>query len=214
MFYSWKFSKSTLFTLIFTGLVGIFVLAFAYHLRHYTEILSGVIGGLTIILGMVTAEWLRSTREQATATELGLYNLMTKFQLAIFNIAVIMDGSLSYENKGEYTLLMDVQYQLQILATKTRWPQPNAKVIREMAHDVGLKVGAMMRDAVENDHIWSTEKRYQLNTEFLSLLFLVFGHGKDQLYSDTQAQLKFRETEPRLGMTTPWRRQAEREKER
>ena len=61
----WKFSKSTGLTLAITGIVGICVLVFAYHLHHYTEILSGVIGGLTIILGMVTAEWLRSSREEA-----------------------------------------------------------------------------------------------------------------------------------------------------
>ena len=68
MFDFWKFSKRTALTLMATTLAGAFGLVFAYHLHHYTEILSGVIGGLTIILGMVVAEWLRSSREQAEKT--------------------------------------------------------------------------------------------------------------------------------------------------
>ena len=75
----WKSSKSTALILAITGFVGICVLAFAYHLRHYTEILSGVIGGLTIILGMVTAEWLRSAREDSEANVSRLHILQLNF---------------------------------------------------------------------------------------------------------------------------------------
>ena len=207
----WKFSKSTSLTLVITGLAGILVLAFAYHLRHYTEILSGVIGGLTIILGMVIAEWLRSTREQAETTLARLENLGSNFQLALFNAHIILEEPLSYENKDKFLAFRRVGFELSFFGLFYRWPQPHAREVRKLANELGMKLLALVRDAAENEHLWSTEKRYQLNEEFGQLFSLLAGEEKKKSDADMRNYLQYRETEVRPGMTVSWRRQAERE---
>ena len=207
----WKFSKSTSLTLAITGLAGILVLIFAYHLHHYTEILSGVIGGLTIILGMVIAEWLRSTREQAETTLARLENLASNFQLVLFNAHYMLEEPLSYENKDKYLASRTVAGELYFFELFYRWPQTHAREVRKLANELGAKLFAMVRDAAENEHLWSTEKRYQLNEEFGQLFSLLAGEEKKKVDADMRNYLQYRETEVRPGMTVSWRRQAERE---
>jgi len=211
MFDYWKFSKSTSLTLVATSLVGVFVLAFAYHLHHYTEILSGMIGGLTIVLGMVTAEWLRSTREQSEITIERLHRLNTNFQLVIFNARILLEESLSYEYREEYLAYRDLQFELSYFEFFYRWPQPNAKAVREQALELGARLYAMVRDAVENEHLWSTEKRFQLNDDFGKIFTLIYAERESKYNAGMQDYVRYRETEVRPGMTLSWRRQAERE---
>ncbi len=207
----WKFSKSTVLTLVITGVVGTCVLAFAYHLRHYTEILSGVIGGLTIILGMVTAEWLRSAREEAAVNELRRHNLMVNIQWHFFNAEFFLEGPFTPESEERFKTYSDMRHQLNLLAIRTRWPQPNAKRIRQQAIPLAAKWDAMARDAMQNGHLWSAQKRYELYIEAVDLLDLILGGGKkvEALYNEIY--LKSRETAPRKGMPMHWLRQEERE---
>ena len=210
----WKSSKSTALTLALTGLAGVSVLAFAYHLRHYTEILSGVIGGLTIILGMVTAEWLRSAREDAEANVSRLHTLQLNFYSLVLHHDFSLEDSLSPRVQQKIEKFWEVQYQLHLLAVKTRWPQPNAKRIRLQSLLLEAKLVAMFRDAFENDHLWSAEKRHKLQEEFLELWYLILPGGKkvEDLFNETY--LMSRETEVREGMSMVWLKQTEREKER
>ena len=203
----WKFSKSTGLTLAITGIVGICVLVFAYHLHHYTEILSGVIGGLTIILGMVTAEWLRSSREEAAENEVRRHHIMLNIQWHFFN------GPITAENEERFKTYSDMRHHLNVLGIRTRWPQPNAREIRKQAISLAAKWDAMVRDAAQNGHLWSAEKRYYLYIEAVDFLDLILGGGKrvEDLYN--QILSESRETTPRKGMPLHWLHQAEREKE-
>jgi len=210
----WKSSKSTALILALTGFAGICVLAFAYHLRHYTEILSGVIGGLTIILGMVTAEWLRSAREDSEANVSRLHTLYLNFFSLTLNFELNLEDSLSPRFQQQMKILWDVQYQLRLLAVKTRWPQPNANRIRLKSLLLEAKLIAMFRDAVENDHLWNAEKRHKLQEEMIELWSLILPGGKKVEALSTEMYLKSRETEVREGMSMVWLKQAEREKER
>ena len=198
MFNSWRFSKSTSLTLAVTTAAGAFVLAFAYHLHHYTEILSGVIGGLTIILGMVTAEWLRSTSEASEETWLHLRNLAVNFSSVIFNPEFLLTDPSSIEYRDQWKTMMEVFADLTHLTIKTRWPQPNAKDVR--------------RRALE--HLWSVEKRYQLLLEADALFFAFEGVSKKEEQIFLNARSKWRETEQREGMGMQWLKQAERERQR
>lgn len=208
----WKSSKSTALILAITGFVGICVLAFAYHLRHYTEILSGVIGGLTIILGMVTAEWLRSAREDSEANVSRLHTLQLNFWSLTLNPELNLEDSLSPRFQQQMKTFWDVQYQLHLLAVKTRWPQPNAKRIRLESLLLEAKLTAMFRDAVENDHLWNAAKRHKLQEEMIELYSLILPGGKKDEALLTETYLKSRETEVREGMSMVWLKQAEREK--
>ena len=191
-------------------MAGILVLAFAYHLRHYTEILSGVIGGLTIILGMVIAEWLRSNREQAETTLARFHNLASNAHLVLLNSPYLLEESLSSEFKDQFQNSIDIDFELGWFELFYRWPQPNARAVRTLANELRLKFNAMLMDAAENGHLWSTEKRFQLSGDFQSLFVLLVGVDTAGHVFWKNA-MKYRETEQRPGMPNPWRGQAERE---
>ena len=211
----WGSSKSTALTLALTGFVGICVLIFAYHLHHYTEILNGVISGLTIILGMVTAEWLRSAREDSAANVSRLHTLQLNYYSLVLNPEFLLeDDTLSLRFQEQIKMFYDIGYQLDLLATKTRWLQPNAKKIRLQSLLLNAKSTAMFRDAVENRHLWSVEERHGLQLEMLALAEIALSAGKKESDLSMDMYLKSRKTEPREGMSLVWLKQAEREKER
>ena len=207
----WKSSKSSSLVLILTGLVGVCVLAFAYHQHHFTEILSGVIGGLTIILGIVTAEWLRTAREDSEANVSRLHTLQLNYYPLILNPDFLLGDETVPLIKEQTKTFYDVNYNLLLLATKTRWPQPNAKKIRLQALSLRAKNLAMFRDAVENRHLWSAEKRHGLQIEMNELADTVFTRRKRDVEIAREIYYKSRETEPREGMSMVWLMQAERE---
>lgn len=207
----WKSSKSTSLTLLVTSMAGILILAFAYHLHHYTEILSGVIGGLTIILGMVTAEWLRSTRDEAEATERRLRSIAVNFRSVVFNVEYLLTDPSAPLHQEKEIALRELFYELSQVARKTRWPQSNAKEIRRQALEVLTGLSAMIQDATENEHIWSVEKRFGLGLEAVHLLNNIVDGTKEAALQMEMSKKK-RETEPRQGMSMQWLRQAERER--
>ena len=204
----WTFSKSTVLTLVATSLVGIFVLTFAYHLRHYAEILSGVIGGLTIILGMVTGEWLRSTPTEAEKNLERLEFIENNIESVLFNAQIFSEGSLFH--KDEHLLAHKIARQLYFFEYHYRWPQPNAREIRKIASELGAEYWAMMDDASENELLWSAEKRYKFLVEFFPFFYLLRGEKAERLELGYQNYLKYRETERRPEMKISWRKQAER----
>ena len=208
----WKNSKSSVLTLVITAVAGACVLAFAYHLRHYSEILSGVIGGLTIILGMVTAEWLRSTSEASEETWLHLRNLSVNFSSVIFNPEFLLTDPSSIEYRDQWKTMMEVFADLTHLTIKTRWPQPNAKDVRRRSLEVVGALNAMVGDAFQNEHLWSVEKRYQLLQEADALFFAFDAVSKKEEKIFLNAHAKWRETERREGMGMQWMKQAERER--
>lgn len=61
------------------------LLGFAYQRHRSSEILTGVIGGLTIILGMITAGWLRASREQIELTRSRFFELLTHLERYLYN---------------------------------------------------------------------------------------------------------------------------------
>ena len=99
---SWKFAKGTYLTLLLVGGTGIAVLLFAYHQKRYSEILTGVIGGTTIILGMVTAEWLRDSREQVERTRKLFAIILSNIVQFLYNAEFLLAEPFSEKYSVEY----------------------------------------------------------------------------------------------------------------
>ena len=165
MMESWKFSKGLLLTAFSTGLIWFLVLGFAYRQHRSSEILTGVIGGLTIILGMITAEWLRSCREQVEVTRRKHRELISVIDTFLYNFEEAMQNPYSKEQSHHFEEFNQIYSALESLIRTTRWPQPNAEKIRDAARILYAKLTALNRDAWENGHIWSLEKRLTLALE-------------------------------------------------
>lgn len=174
MFESWRFSKGTLLTVLATALTTSVVLGVAYHLHHYSEILSGVIGGLTIILGMITAEWLRSSREKVEETRLRYEILDRLWDRCMFNAEEFFDSPFLEVNAQLNEDFNKISHTIILMARTTRWPQPNAKKIREQATELDFQFRAFLLDALERKHVWSLQRRASLWTEFTILRPLIW----------------------------------------
>ena len=203
---SWKFAKGTYLTLFVVGGTGIVVLLFAYHQKRYSEILTGVIGGTTIILGMVTAEWLRDSREQVERTKKQFDIILSNFKQVLYNAEFLLDEPYSEKYSVEYARLINTRTALSTLGTTTKWPQPNARKIREAARELETQIFALYSDATESGYLWSVEKRWQLISESNKILGLIVGNkNPESSYAHWINQTeKYRETPLNTGLPLVW----------
>lgn len=208
MFDSWKFSKGSYLVIILTAGTGTLILAIAYHLRHFSEILSGVIGGLTIILGMLTAEWLRSSRQLIENTRTSYKNLMLNFERLLYSFDEFAADQYLTENYLYWDQFERCSDSLVWLARSTRWPQPNAKKIRIVALDLLLRFEAMIADATENDYVWSIQDRFDLLTGIIQFPSLIWSRNRDQRNVVKSQVEAYRKTSPNDGLPLAWRRKS------
>ena len=203
---SWKFAKGTYLTLFVIGVTGIAVLLFAYHQKRYSEILTGIIGGTTIILGMVTAEWLRDSREQVERTKKQFDIILSNFKQVLYNAEFLLDEPYSEKYSVEYARLINIRTALFTLSSATKWPQPNARKIREVAGELEVQIFALYSDAVDSGYLWSVEKRYQLISESEKILGLILGvKNLETSYAHfIKLTEKYRETPINSGFSHAW----------
>lgn len=190
----WKFSKGLLLTVFMMGLISFLVLGFAYQQDRSSEILTGVIGGLTIILGMITAEWLRSCREQVEFTRSRHRELVSVIDTYLYNFEEAAQDPYSKEQSHHLEELNQIISVLLSLIYTTRWPQPNAGKIRDAALSVFAKVDALTEDAWENGHIWSLEKRLTLGYEALMIGRLIWIRTAEDIVAYRVKVDKYRES--------------------
>jgi hypothetical protein len=204
MMESWKFSKGLLLTAFITGLIWFLLLGFAYQQHRSSEILTGVIGGLTVILGMITAEWLRSCREQVEVTRSRLWELISLLQPFLYHFDEFMQDPFSRENFHHLEEFNRIYSALHSLIRTTRWPQPNAGKIRDAAGDLTAKLHALQSDAHENGHIWTLEKRMRLFIELSQISKLIWDRSPEEV-DDFQVQIeKYRESPKNEGFPVGW----------
>ncbi len=178
---SWKYSKGNYITILITTCLGLFVFALAYRNHHYSEILSGVIGGITIILGMLTAQWLRSTRERVKEARELIYQFLSNLEPFLYNLEDFSKSPFAHAQTTEWNLFIHVRRSLVFLAGDTRWPQPRASKIRAMSSDLDARIIAMYRDAFENGYIWSVKERLELNSRCWELHHELWGRKTQEI---------------------------------
>ena len=201
---SWKFSKGLLLTALITGLVWSLLLGFAYQQHRASEILTGIIGGLTVILGMITAEWLRSCREQVEVTRIRYYELTSHLQPYLYHFDEFMQDPFSSEHAQRFDEFSRIFSALYSLIRVTRWPQPNAAKIREAARELTAKLSALQIDAHENGHMWNVEKRMPLVFELSEIGKLIWGRTPEEV-DDFQVHVeKYRESPKNEGFPFGW----------
>ena len=178
---SWKYSKGNYITIVITTCLGGFVFALAYRNHHYSEILSGVIGGITIILGMLTAQWLRSTRERVQEARELIYEFLSNLEPFLYNLEDFSRSPLAHGQATEWNLFIHARRSLVFLAGDTRWPQPRARKIRAISSDLDARIIAMYRDAFENGYIWTLNDRLDLNSRCWALHHELWGRKSQEI---------------------------------
>ena len=204
MLETWKFSKGILLTGLVTSIFWLLVLTYAWSQHRSSEILTGVIGGLTVILGMLTAEWLRSAREQVDLTRMRHEELMTHLEKVLYNFDDFMRDQFSEVGSRHWNDYNHVISSLIRLSRTTKWPQPNALEIRKAARDILAKMRALALDAEENDHIWKLEERLELHLESRELHSLIWAHETEESDDFESLINKYRKTAPSPGIPATW----------
>ena len=99
---------------------------------------------------------------------------------------------------------MTIQTTMNLFARTTRWPQPNAREIRDRALDLFAKIGAMQMDAHENGHFWSLEKRMTLFLEFRKIAPLVWARKPEEIDEFKKRSDQYRESPQNTGLAFGW----------
>ena len=204
MIETWKFSKGILLTAFATAIVWFLLLGFAYQQHKSSEILTGVIGGLTVILGMITAEWLRSSREQVEVARQRFYELVSLLQKFLYKYDDFMQDPFSDEQAHRMEDFNRISSCLSLLVRTTRWPQPNAGKIREEALELMAKLSALQTDAHENGHIWKLEKRMELVFDQIKLRDLIWDRKTEDVADFKERTDKYRESPKNEGFPFGW----------
>lgn len=208
MFDSWKYSKGSYLVIIFTAGFGAIIFGIAFHLRNFSEILTGVIGGLTIILGMLTAEWLRSSRQQIEETRTSFKNLVLNLERLLYSYDEFATDQYSpdhYIYWDQYERCADA---LVWLGGSARWPQPNAKKIRILAQELNLRFEAMNTDALENDYVWTMEERFELLVVMRQFGPLIWPRTSDQANELRIRYDGYRKSPKNDGLPLAWKRKS------
>ena len=164
--------------------------------------------GLTVILGMLTAEWLRASREQVEMTRMRAIDLSTHLDRYLYNFEEFMQDPFSHEQSHHAEDFAHVRISLGSLARTTRWPQPNAKKIREMAGEMLAKVSSLSSDAFENGYIWSLDERIEVAKDIGPLWQLIWARSL-QTDNDIKARMeKYRKTQRNEGIPFAWRKKS------
>jgi len=180
MMESWKFSKGLLLSWSGTSIVSFLVLGYAWSQHRSSEILTGIIGGLTVILGMLTAEWLRTAREQVELSRMRLQELMSHLDTVLHNFEDYFKDPYSEVGSRHLADYNHVIASLIRLSRTTGWPQPNAREIRSTSRDLLARMNALVRDAEENRYVWNLEERLEIALASKELIRLIWAHEKDE----------------------------------
>ena len=206
MFETWKFSKGIILTSLVTGATWLLLLGFAYRQHRASEILSGVIAGLTVILGILTAEWLRSSREQVELARSRFNEIGRHLERFLVNFEIFWKIQYSREGSFHWDDFYNAVEPMELLARTTRWPQPNAKKIREVAGEKLSQILAMVDDAEEYGYIWDIEKRMAILFGLRQLQTLIWARTPADDEAELSQRIEYRVKPPkaRASMRVSW----------
>lgn len=195
----WKFSKGLLLSWLGTSIISFLVLGYAWSQHRSSEILTGVIGGLTVILGMLTAEWLRTAREQVELSRMRLLELMSHLNKVLHNFEDYFRDPYSEVGSRHMNDYNHVIASLRRLSRTTGWPQPNAIEIRSTSRDLLARMNALLRDAEENRYVWNLEERLEISVASKELIRLIWAQEKEERDDFESLVDTYRKTDPTTG---------------
>jgi hypothetical protein len=103
--------------------------------------LSGLVSGLTILLGVIFADWLKRLRDRVEASRLTASVILVKLgDYMDYLVCHTLEGDFldgvekSRDEKEFIACFNEIIQEIETLAELPRWPQQNARQIREAAN--------------------------------------------------------------------------------
>jgi hypothetical protein len=149
--------------------------------------LSGMVSGVTILLGVFIADWLRRLRERVellkhNVLDMRWYLAQTIDYLSTYILEGYGKGSSVERTQDErefWSMGKSADGTLKSIVYSPRWPQRNAKKIREAAIRLLVCIGAAINECEESRTLLHHEEIDEIHTLYFELQKLVL--SKDLL---------------------------------
>jgi hypothetical protein len=96
----------------------------------WQSIVGGAIGGATVLLGVLVAEWLTRVRERRDRINDSLFNVLQ------FSILLTVEDTTKVTPHMWIERVTPFQIEVGRLGRQARWPMRNAKEIRQEVHEI------------------------------------------------------------------------------
>jgi hypothetical protein len=134
-------------------------------------LLSGLVSGLTILLGVIVADWLKRLRDRIEASRRTASVILETVQNYVDylsgHILVSVGSALGVERSRDEKEFLDIfaflTKELEALADLPRWPQPDAKKMRRLAHQLFICVVANLYHCGTKKILMHSEDAKELN---------------------------------------------------
>ena len=138
--------------------------------------LSGLVSGLTILLGVIAAEWLKRLRDRISYTRRVVIDIWFCKMNLVSYLRDHLIGAFDFESselaKGGHEFREVVQMlstELRDLSEIPRWPQRNARQIRQAATNFRICLLANLEHCIEYKVLLHQENAKELNRLELEL---------------------------------------------
>ena len=146
-------------------------------------VLTGLISGATILLGVFTADWLRRLRNRVERSKLevvdiwwGLEQILDYLSTHFLESYTPSSGVKQTHDEREFWLtVMSTDGKIMYLYHSTRWPQRNAKKIIEASVRLVACAAANVNSCGYSRTLLHQEERNETRTLFFELQNLVLG---------------------------------------
>ena len=146
-------------------------------------VLSGLISGATILLGVFTADWLRRLRNRVERAKLevtdiwwGLGQITDYLSTHYLESYSPSSGVQQTQDEREFWLtVMSTDGKIKYIYHSTRWPQRNAKKIIEAGVRLVACAGANVNECGDSRSLLHQEERDEIFALFFELQKLVLG---------------------------------------
>ena len=172
-------------------------------------LLSGLTGGVTVLIGVFTADWLRRLRNRVERSKLdvtdiwwGLGQIIDYLSTHYLESYSPASGVQQTQDEREFWLtVMKTDGKIKYIYHSTRWPQRNAKQINEAAVRLVACAGANVNECGYSRSFLHQEERNEILALFFELQNLILGKGlteyrtglRDNKQKEIQARKRSRE---------------------
>jgi hypothetical protein len=167
-------------------------------------VLTGLISGATILLGVVTADWLRRLRNRIERAKLDVTDIF--WGLGMITDYVSTHYLESYkastgvkqpqEERDFWLTVMSTDGKIKYIYHSTRWPQRNAKKIREAGVRLVACASANVDECGESRTLLQPEELAEIFALFYDLQKLVLGRNLTEARSSLR-EAKVKEIQAR-----------------
>jgi hypothetical protein len=177
----------TLVTLI--SILGILI-AVGVSIGRSSDIFVGAVSGATILLGVITAEWLRRFREQGQSAKRIVEELAVTLRRLSLNMRTCENPS-NWENDFEFMVpVHNFLESASLLIVLAEWPLPRHVKVREQALYLRATLKTTLNLCLERNENLNVTEYEMLHERYQNLYWEVYGENYKAELAQLMTQIR------------------------